>query len=340
MQINMKEQLSGKEQINNFYDFNNIYSKGLEDIILNCELRRDIGLVHSFEVREIRKKAKEIVKLYNQIKKLIEKHVLNYKYKKVIIHKLDFLLKYCEIKEFEVIDNVILLSGFVTSDRDDAIYYLNISIDDEKIKITSVCELEYESLINSIEVTYKTIPQDDMKEYISVTTSHKNKYLDIDSWYIDENIVNKLLCLKETDGKIITALKRKNTKETTTLLCGNYQGFNGDRVIKEHNNSVTLWNGIGVNIGYVIGSYVNSKMEYGKKINGEEYYYASRNNSPTLCDITADVVKVPLNFEDFNVALEGKTLEKSIPISSKIIEAENEYTFGTLQKIAQTKPFV
>ncbi len=118
-------------------------------------------------------------------------------------------------------------------------------------------------------MTYKTIPQDDMKEYISVTTSHKNKYLDIDSWYIDENIVNKLLCLKETDGKIITALKRKNTKETTTLLCGNYQGFNKDRVIKEHKNSVTLWNGVGVNIGYVIGSYSDSIMEYGQKIDGE-----------------------------------------------------------------------
>lgn len=205
--------------------------------------------------------------------------------------------------------------------------------DDEKIKIASNCEIENECLFNYIEVTYKTIPEDNMKEYISVTTSHKKKYLDIDSWYLNENIVNKLLCLKEIDGKIITALKRKNSKEMTTLLCGNYQGFKENRVIKEHKNSVTLWNGIGVNIGYVIGSYNNFTIEYGKKINGEEYYYASKNNHPTLCDITPDFVKVPLNFLEFNAAIEGITLEKSVPISSKIREEEEEHKFGVLKKI-------
>lgn len=251
------------------------------------------------------------------------------------------MFKYGEVSSLKDYDNTIEIIGSVIGDiKDSSVYTLGININDEKIVVNSMDGTEDKSIINIIEVTYKTISQDNMSSYIKDISIRTNDYIDIDTPYETKNITKKFLALKEEDGNIITVLKRENTKETTTLLCGNYQGFNGDRVIKEHNNSVTLWNGIGVNIGYVIGSYVNSKMEYGKKINGEEYYYASRNNSPTLCDITADVVKVPLNFEDFNVALEGKTLETSIPISSKIIEAENEYTFGTLQKIAQTKPFV
>ena len=58
-----------------------------------------------------------------------------------------------------------------------------------------------------------------------------------------------------------------------------------------------------------------------------------------MCDIIPDSIKVPLNFLEFNAALAGVTLEKSTPISTKIMEAENEYTFGTLKKIEKTKPF-
>lgn len=340
MQINMEEQINKKEQLNSSYDFSEIYSKGLEDIIATCELRRNIGLISSFKSEQLKNRNQEELNIYMYLVKFIKKNVYDYHYQEIILNKIAFLFQYGKITKLEVEGDMINIIGAVNDQKEDSSSYaLEINIDEEKIKISSNCVLGSELLTNNIKVTYKTIPQDDMKEYVEFDSSHIKKYYDIDSWYFDEVKTKNLLSLKEENGNIITALKRRNTKETTTLLCGSYQGFNGDRVIKEHKKSVTEWNGIGKHIGYVIGSYSDSIMEYGQKIAGEEYYYASRNNSPTLCDIIPDSIKVPLNFLEFNAALAGVTLEKSTPISTKIMEAENEYTFGTLKKIEKTKPF-
>ena len=341
MQININEQLNRKEKTNSFYDFNEVYSKGLEDIVLTCELRKNIGLTSSFNYIHEQKQSEEFITIYEHIIKFVKENVLNYQYQEIILNKLTFLFKYGEISSLKDHDNTIEIIGSVIGDiKESSIYTLGININDEKIVFSSMDGIEDESVFTIIEGIYKTSPQDNMSSYIKDISIRTKDYVDIDTPYETKNITKKFLALKEEDGNIITALKRKNTKETTTLLCGNYQGFKENRVVKEYKNSVTLWNGIGVNTGYVIGSYVDSTMEYGKKISGEEYYYVSRNNHPTLCDITPDFVKVPLNFLEFNAAIEGIALEKTTPISSLIREAEEEYTFGTLKKIESTKRFL
>ena len=153
------------------------------------------------------------------------------------------MFKYGEVSSLKDYDNTIEIIGSVIGDiKDSSVYTLGININDEKIVVNSMDGTEDKSIINIIEVTYKTISQDNMSSYIKDISIRTNDYIDIDTPYETKNITKKFLALKEEDGNIITVLKRENTKETTTLLCGNYQGFNGDRVIKEHNNSVTLWN--------------------------------------------------------------------------------------------------
>lgn len=333
-------QMNVKEQINNFSE---IYSEGLQDIIAASDLGRNIGLINSFDSRQKKQQNEEINTIYNRIKKFIEENVLNYQYREILFNKITFLFQYGEISSLKTDGDIIEVIGSVTSyDENSSIYTLGININQEKILINSIDEKEDKSITNNIEITYK-VPQDNMAEYIQDTTIHSKKYCNIDSWYLDEVVVDKYYALKKEDGNVITAFKRRNAKETTTLLCSNHPSFQGDRVIKEQKKSTTLWNGIGENIGYVIGSYNDSTIEYGKKTNVEEYFYATRNNCPTLCDITSDVIKVPLTYKEFFAAIEGVTLEETIPISSKIIVAENEYTFGnsgTLKKIASTKPLV
>lgn len=333
----MVMQMNPREQINYFSE---IYSKGLEDIIAVSEQRRNIGLINSFCPKKIQTRSREELDVYNRVRKFIEKNVLNYQYRITLLSKITFLFRYGEISCLKENDNTIEIIGSVIGDlKESLIYTLGIIINDEKIVVTSMDGTEDESISNIVEIIYKTIPQDDMSEYIKDISICTKNYVDVDSPYEDKKIIKKFFALKKEKDNVITAFKRRNTKETITLLCSNYQGFKDNRVIKEYKESTTLWNGIGVNKGYVIGAYNNSTIEYGKVINGEEYYYATRNNSPTLLDITADFVKVPLTWKEFNAAIQGITLEEAIPISSKIDEAENEYTFGYLKEIESTKKF-
>lgn len=333
MQMNLKEQIN---------DLSRIFSDGIEDIIAVSEQGRNIGLINSFYPKKIQTRSREELDVYNRVKKFIEKNVLNYQYRVTLLNKITFLFRYGKISCLKDNSNIIEIIGSVIGDlKENLIYTLGIIINDEKIVVTSMDGTEDESISNIVEIIYKTIPQDDMSEYIKDINIRTKNYVDIDLQYEDRNITEKFLALKKEDRNVITILKRRSTKETTTSLCNRYQGFKSNRVIKEQKESVTEWNGIGVNKGYVIGSYKGScfSIEQDNKNKEEEYFYATRNNSPTLCDITSDSIKVPLTWKEFNAAIQGITLEEAIPISSKIDEAENEYTFGYLKEIESTKKF-
>lgn len=326
-----------KKQIDVFL---NICDDELQNIVAISEYGKDIGLINSFYPRKKQQQSEKVIDVYNRLRKFIEENVLNYQYRLTLLNKITFLFQYGKIDCLKDDENVIEIIGSVIRDlKESSIYTLGIIINDEKIVVNSMDGTEDESITNIVEIIYKTIPQDDMSEYIKDISIRTKNFIDADSPYEDKKIIKKFLALKKEEDNVITVLKRRNTKETTTLLCRNYQGFKDNRVIKEYKESTTLWNGIGVNKGYVIGSYNNSTIEYGKTITGEEYYYATRNNSPTLCDITADFVKVPLTWKEFNAAIQGITLEEATPISSKIDAAENEYTFGYLEKLKSTKHF-
>lgn len=334
MQMNAKEQLS---------NYNEIFSEGLQDIIANSELGRNIGLINSFYPRKRQQQSETVKAVYNRVRKFVEENVLNYQYRLMLLNKITFLFRYGTINCLKDDDNTIEVIGSVIGAiKESSVYTLGININDEKIVVSSMDGTEDENISNIIEVIYKTIPQDNMSSYIKDVSIRIKNYVDIDSPFEDRNIIKKFLALKKEDDNVITALKRRNTKETTTLLCSGYQGFKANRVIKEKKKSVTEWNGTGINKGYVIGSYKESdfSIEQGADNKEEEYFYAARNNSPTLCDITSDCIKVQLTGKEFDVAIQGVNLEETIPISSKINAAENEYTFGYLKKIESTKKFL
>lgn len=319
----------------------NVCDDELQNIVAISDLGRNIGLINSFYSRKKQQQSEKVIDVYNRVRKFIEENVLNYQYRLTLLNKITFLFQYGKIDCLKDDDNCIEIKGSVIGDlKESSVYTLGININDEKIVVNSMDRTEDKNISDTIEITYKTILQIDVSEDIEDVSIRTKNFIDVDSPYEYQKIIKKYLSLKKEEDNVITVLKRRNTKETTTLLCSNYQGFKDNRVIKEHKEYTTLWNGIGVNKGYVIGSYSNSTIEYGKAITGEEYYYATRNNSPTLCDITADFVKVPLTWKEFNAAIQGITLEETTPISSKIDAAENEYTFGYLKKIESTKKFL
>lgn len=333
-------QMNPKEQIN---DLSQIFSEGLEDIIIVSEQRRNIGLINSFCSRKKQRRSREELDVYNRLRKFIEENVLNYQYRLTLLNKITFLFQYGKIDCLKVDTNTIEIIGSVIGNlKESSVYTLGININDEKIVVNSIDGIEDESISNIIEVIYKTTPQDDMSEYIKDISIHTKNYVDIDSPYEDRSITEKFLALKKENDKVITVLKRRNTDEITTLLCSNYQNFKGNKVIKEEKKSVTEWNGTGINKGYVIGSYKGSyfSIDQASENKEEEYYYASRNNCPSLCDINADFLKIQLSPVEFDVATREDNLVKIIPVFYKINEAEKEYTFGTLKKIETTKPFV
>ena len=297
-------------------------SEAILDLTNNNENAINIGLVTTNRAYKIVPKSNEVTEYYNKLIKKVKETIKDPKQKKIMISKLLFAYKYCEIELMSGYNSTII----VATVKDDKKFSLVAKEEDDSLIITTQDSDGSKRIYETIYYSTKELDQDIRTTIIKQRQTTRTYNNSGESFIERETITNSTYYDK--DNKVIS--QKRDNRNHSAMIVGN------DEVTIDYIATSNSKLRCKANEKYILGiAYEDVDMSLKNHSDIEKkktYYYIATNDCPSLIHLDCTNSRCIISEDDFEKYMDGE-----LDVDAKYKDYEKEYTFGFIKSMINKK---